>query len=65
MVFEIREEIATVGDYVTTVKEKCIARLTEEQIKPEFHNMEVNQRRQSKLSSIEDDRYRYSVVRVQ
>ena len=65
MVFEIREEIITVGDCVTEVKEKCIARLTEEHIKPEFDDMEVNHRRQSKSSSIEDDRYIYSVVRVQ
>lgn len=65
MVFEIREEIITVGDCVTEVKEKCIARLTEKQIKPEFLDMEVNHRRQSKFSSIEDDRYIYSVVRIQ
>jgi len=66
MEFELREEYIRKDDVVTEVKEKCIARFTDAQIKPLFHGMKVNERRNVKGNPDHpiDDAYILSVVRT-
>ena len=64
MLFELREERTTHSGVITTVEEKCFAKLSGTQIQPKFLGMAVGHRRQIDGSSLDDDVV-MSVVRTQ
>jgi hypothetical protein len=46
MEFELREEsVHKEGSFITEVREKCFVRLTKFQVKKEFRDMEIEERR--------------------
>ena len=45
MEFELREESVRKEDVITEVREKCFVRLTKFQVKKEFRDMEIEERR--------------------